>query len=232
VIHDGIDTQFFSPEPGAKLVLPGLDLSHVNEIVTYATRGMEPYRGFPQFMAAVALIQKRRPNCHVVIVGDDRVAYSKPLPNGNTYKQQMLEQLPLDRSRLHFTGSLPYSQYRQVLRASSAHIYLTYPFVLSWSLLEALSCGCLVIASNTSPVTEVMEDRKNGLLVDFFAPEAIADRVDEALEGKDMEGLRDRARNTILDRYGLITLLPQQMQWLLSPEHIFGRNPCQSLVSI
>jgi glycosyltransferase involved in cell wall biosynthesis len=228
VLHDGVDTDFFSPQPGAKLILPGLDLSHVDEIVTYATRGMEPYRGFPQFMEAVAIIQKQRPHCHVVIVGDDRVAYSKPLPHGNTYKQMMLEQLPLDLSRLHFTGSLPYHQYRQVLRASSAHIYLTYPFVLSWSLLEALSCGCLVIASNTAPVTEVIEEGENGLLVDFFSPEAIADRVDEALETKGMESLRDRARNTICNRYNLSNLLPHQIRWLLSSEHTARRNSCQS----
>jgi glycosyltransferase involved in cell wall biosynthesis len=121
VLHDGIDTTYFYPNPRAKLVLPaiGLDLSHVDEIITYATRGMEPYRGFPQFMEAVALIQQRRPNCHVVVAGDDRVAYGKSLPDGKTYKQLMLEKLPLDLSRLHFTGSLPYDQYRQVLQASS-----------------------------------------------------------------------------------------------------------------
>jgi glycosyltransferase involved in cell wall biosynthesis len=98
--------------------------------------------------------------------------------------------------------------------------------------LEALSYDCLVIASDTAPVTEVIENGKNGLLVNFFSAEAIADRVDEALEGKGMKALRDHARNTILDRYDLITLLPQQMQWLLSPERIFWRNQCQSLVSI
>ena len=75
-------------------------------LITYATRGMEPYRGFPQFMEAVALIQQRRPKCHVVVAGDDRVAYGKTLPDGKTYKQLMLEKLPLDLSRLHFTGSL------------------------------------------------------------------------------------------------------------------------------
>lgn len=218
VLHDGIDTTFFCPKPGAKLVLPaiGLDLSHVNEIVTYATRGMEPYRGFPQFMEAVALIQQRRPNCHVVVAGDDRVAYGKTLPDGKTYKQLMLEKLPLDLSRLHFTGSLPYEQYRQVLQASSAHIYLTRPFVLSWSMLEAMACGCLLIASNTAPVAEVIQDGYNGLLVDFFSPTDIADRVDEVLEHRDrLADLRASARKTILKHYDLATLLPQHIQALL-----------------
>jgi glycosyltransferase involved in cell wall biosynthesis len=217
VLHDGIHTAFFCPKPGAKLVLPeiGLDLSQVDEIVTYATRGMEPYRGFPQFMEAVALIQQRRPHCHVVVVGEDRVVYGQALPNGETYKQRMLEKLPLDLSRLHFTGHLPYVQYRQVLQASSAHVYLTYPFVLSWSLLEAMSCGCLVIASNTAPVTEVIQDGVNGLCVDFFSPDAIAHQINQVLEGGDrFNPLRSQARETILQRYDLAVLLPRQMQWL------------------
>ncbi|MBD2100808.1 glycosyltransferase family 4 protein [Leptolyngbya sp. FACHB-261] len=217
VMHDGVDTSFFQPNPGAKLVLPsvGLDLSHVEEVVTYATRGMEPYRGFPQFMEAAALTQQRRPNCHVVVVGDDRVAYGKALPDGKTYKQLMLEKLPLDLSRLHFTGSLPYQQYLQVLQASSAHIYLTRPFVLSWSMLEAMATGCLVVGSSTAPVQEVIQDGKNGLLVDFFSPQAIAERVDEALDHPNrMASVRAKARRTIQTQYDLARLLPQHLQCL------------------
>ncbi|EKQ71324.1 glycosyltransferase [Leptolyngbyaceae cyanobacterium JSC-12] len=217
VLHDGVDTSFFQPNPGAKLILPtaNLNLSHVDELITYVARGMEPYRGFPQFMEAVSIIQKHRPNCHVVVVGEDRVAYGKPLPDGKTYKQQMLETLPLDLSRLHFTGPLPYSQYLQVLQASSVHIYLTRPFVLSWSMLEAMSAGCLVVGSSTAPVTEVIEEGVNGLLVDFFSPEAIAERVDEVFAHPDrMADLRARARETIQARYDLATLLPQHLQWI------------------
>lgn len=225
VLHDGIDTTFFRPKPGAKLILPsvGLDLSQVNEVVTYSTRGMEPYRGFPQFMQAVALIQQRRPNCHVVVVGEDRVCYGKPLPNGKTYKQRAMETLPLDLSRLHFTGHLPYDQYLQVLQASSIHIYLTRPFVLSWSMLEAMATGCLVLASSTAPVKEIIQDGKNGLLVDFFSPEAIAERVEEVLNHRDpMVAIRAKARETIQQHYDLAKLLPQHLQWLnqgLSPKN-------------
>lgn len=219
VLHDGVDTGFFQPNPGAKLVLPSvnLDLSHVTEIVTSVGRGMEPYRGFPQFMEAVALIQQRRPDCHVVVVGEDRVAYGKQLPDGKTYKQVMLEKLSsvLDLSRLHFTGSLPYSQYLQVLQASSVHIYLTRPFVLSWSMLEAMSAGCLVLGSSTAPVMEIIQDEVNGLLVDFFSPQAIADRVDEIFKHPDqMALLRVKARQTIQERYDLAQLLPQHLQWM------------------
>jgi len=217
VRHDGVNTAFFQPKAGAKLKLPaiGLELTAVDEVVTYTTRGMEPYRGFPQFMEAVSLIQARRPNCHVVVVGDDRVAYGKSLADGKTYKQLMLDSLVLDRDRLHFTGSLPYSQYLQVLQASSAHIYLTRPFVLSWSMLEAMAAGCLVIGSNTEPVREVITDGKNGLLVDFFSPTEIADRVDEVLDHPDrFTSMREQSRHTILQHYNLAQLLPQHLQWL------------------
>lgn len=219
VFHDGVDTKYFCPQPGAKLNLPriNLDLSHVEELITYVGRGMEPYRGFPQFMEAVALIQQRRPNTHVVVVGEDRVAYGKNLPEGQTYKQLMLDKLDLDLSRLHFTGRLPYSEYLQVLQASSIHIYLTRPFVLSWSMLEAMSTGCLLLASKTLPVLEVIEDGVNGLLVDFFSPQEIAQKVDEVLDNPgDTQGMRDQARDTIIRNYDLATLLPQHLQWMLN----------------
>ncbi|GAB4375092.1 MAG: glycosyltransferase family 4 protein [Elainellaceae cyanobacterium] len=218
VRHDGVDIDFFCPQPDTKLVLPALDLdlSGVDEIITYVARGMEPYRGFPQFMQAVALIQQRRPRCHVVVVGEDRVAYGKELSDGKTYKQLMLEQLTLDHSRLHFAGYLPYSQYLKVLQASSIHIYLTYPFVLSWSMLEAMATGCLVLGSNTPPVTELIQDGENGLLVDFFSPEAIADRVDEVLNSGDrFTKIRQKARETILESYDLAKLLPLHLEWVL-----------------
>jgi len=217
VHHDGIDTHFFQPQPGKKLVLPhlNLDLSHVDELITYVARGMEPYRGFPQFIEAVALLQQRRPHCHVVIVGENRVAYGKSLPEGKTYKEVMLEKFPLDLSRVHFTGLLPYDQYLQVLQASSVHVYLTRPFVLSWSMLEALSAGCLVVASNTAPVTEVIQDGVNGLLVDFFSPQEVCDRIEEVLNHPNqLAELRTKARETIQKRYDLAQLLPQHIQWI------------------
>ena len=167
-------------------------------------------------MEAVALIQQRRPHTHVVVVGEDRVAYGKNLPDGKTYKQLMLEKLDLDLYRLHFTGRLPYNEYLQVLQASSAHIYLTCPFVLSWSMLEAMSTGCLLVTSSTPPVLEVIKDGKNGLLVDFFSPQEIAQRIDEALDNsEDMISIRTKARKTIIQNYDLDTLLPQHLDWLL-----------------
>ncbi|NER33205.1 MAG: glycosyltransferase [Oscillatoria sp. SIO1A7] len=213
VMHDGVDTEYFKPNPGAKLVLPNLDLSHVSELVTYVARGMEPYRGFPEFIESIAYIQERRPNCHVVVVGSERVCYGKPLPNGKSYKEHMLEKVPLDLSRVHFVGSLPYGLYLKVIQASDAHIYLTRPFVLSWSAIEALSVGCVVIGSETPPVVEVIRDGENGLLVDFFSPKQIADRVDEVMDSPDrMAQIRQKARETVLERYSQNLLLPRHMQ--------------------
>jgi glycosyltransferase involved in cell wall biosynthesis len=213
VIHDGVDTSYFQPDPTAKLILPNLDLSGVDEIVTYVARGMEPYRGFPEFIEAVAYIQERRPNCHAIVVGSERVCYGKSLPNGVSYKQKMLEQIPLDLSRIHFVGPLPYGQYLKVIQASDVHIYLTRPFVLSWSMIETLSTGCLVIGSDTPPVREVIRDGDNGLLVDFFSPKQIADRVDEVLDHPDrMAQVRDRARQTVVERYDLRELLSKQLR--------------------
>jgi glycosyltransferase involved in cell wall biosynthesis len=213
VLHDGVDTEFFKPNPGAKLILPNLDLSEVDEIVTYVARGMEPYRGFPEFIESIAYLQERRPNCHVVIVGSDRVCYGKALPNGESYKDYMLKKVPLDLSRVHFVGSLPYGLYLKVIQASQVHVYLTRPFVLSWSMIESMSTGCLVLGSDTAPVKEVIKDGENGLLADFFSPKQIADRISEVLDHPTrMAELRQKARETALERYSLEQLLPCHVQ--------------------
>lgn len=216
VIHEGIDTDYFVPSPD-KLVLPriNLDLSKVEELITFVGRGMEPYRGFPQFMEAMDIVLRNRPKAHVVIVGEDRVCYGRKLPRGQSFKKLMLEKFPLDASRVHFTGVLPYGEYRQVLQASDVHVYLTRPFVLSWSMMEAMAAGCLVVASNTAPVMEVIEDGFNGLLADFFSPKEIAARIDEALDKRTkMAPLRKKARDTIVHRYSLRELLPKRIEWV------------------
>lgn len=210
VLHDGVDTDYFAPAPEMPWI------AEADQVVTYATRGMEPYRGFPQFMRAVALLQERHPRLHVVVVGEDKVFYGSPLPAGDSWRRRMLAELPgLDLSRLHFTGPLPYDDYRRVLRASDVHVYLTVPFVLSWSLLEAMATGCLVVGSDTEPVREVIEDGCNGLLVDFRTPSALAARIEHALRlGPAASRLRRAARATVLEHYALRDLLPRQMALL------------------
>jgi glycosyltransferase involved in cell wall biosynthesis len=218
VIHDGVDTDIVSPDGTASFRVPGSDrvLSAADEVVTYVARNLEPYRGFHVFMRAIPAIQRRRPNAHIVIAGGEEVSYSPRLPNGQTYRARMLRELQgkIDLSRVHFTGHIPYAQYLALLRVSSAHVYLTYPFVLSWSLIEALAAGCLVIGSRTPPVQEVLTHGENGLLVDFFATEEIAARVDEALEHRGgMLALRQRARRTAVERYDLKRVcLPAQLR--------------------
>ena len=215
VQHDGVDTDYFAPAPGRRLKLPELDLSHADEIVTYVARGMEPYRGFPQAMAAFAEIQKRRPNAHIVVVGEDRAAYGRKPPGNDTWRSKMLRELDFDPERLHLTGRLPRAQYREVLLASSAHVYLTVPFVLSWSMIEAMSAGCLLVASDTAPVREVVRDGENGLLVDFFDPGALAERVCAALADSDAHAeLRENARRTAIEHYAASRLVPQRAQLL------------------
>ena len=217
VIHDGVDTDYFKPKADAQLILPrlNLDLSQAKEIITYVARGMEPYRGFPQFMETVEILQKQRPECHVVIAGENRVAYGKKLPDNKTYKELMLEKLDLDLNRIHFTGLIPYTEYLQVLQASSVHIYLTRPFVLSWSMLEAMASGCLIVASNTPPVTELITDGYNGFLVNFFSPDQIANKVIEVLDNQSsMDKVRSKARETIIKNYHLPDLLSQHLEWI------------------
>ena len=215
VQHDGVDTDYFAPRPGRRLKLPGLNLSEVEELVTYVARGMEPYRGFPQAMAAFAEVQKRRPRAHIVVVGEDRVAYGRRLPGGDTWRQKMLKELDFDLERLHFTERLPRNLYRDVLHASSVHVYLTIPFVLSWSMIEAMSAGCLLVASDTDPVREVVRDGDNGLLVDFFDTAVLAGRICDALDRPgDFAHLRDGARRTAVERYAAAKLVPQRARLL------------------
>ena len=213
IIHEGVDTDFFKPDKEVVFEFNGNRFTRENEIITYATRGMEPYRGFPQFMEAASIIQKRRPNAHILIAGDNRVCYGAKLPEGQTFKKLMLEKYDYDLSRIHFTGSLPYGEYLKLLQVSSVHVYLTYPFVLSWSMLESMSVGCLLLASKTPPVTEVIENDVNGVLVDFFKPEEIADKVDCIFENKGiLDHLKINARKTIIENYKQPNMLEKQIK--------------------
>lgn len=218
VIHEGIDTRIVKPNPLAKLRLSSSDreLTAQDEVVTYVARNLEPYRGFQSFMRSLPAILSRRPNAQIVIVGGDEVSYGKRLPEGKTYREEMLKELAdsLDLSRVHFLGRVPYQTFLTVLQISRAHVYLTYPFVLSWSMLEALSAGCLVIGSRTAPVEEVLRHRENGLLVDFFDTAGIADAVVDALANPEAyRAIRERARRTAIEGYDLHTLaLPAQLK--------------------
>lgn len=208
VIHDGIDTQRFRPEPSAyvQLQAAGLTLRPGDEVVVFVARQLEPYRGYHIFMRALPELMKQRPNARVVIVGGDGVSYGAAPPQGKTWKQIFLDEVKheLDMKRIHFVGKVPHTVLTQLMQVSAVYTYLTYPFVLSWSLMEAMSCGCLIVASKTAPVEEVIEHGRNGLLVDFFDPQTLASTVADALARRaELQHLRDAARQTILDRYDL-----------------------------
>lgn len=210
VLHDGVDTDAVQPDNTATITLPnGTTLSKKDEVVTYISRNFEPYRGFPSFMYAAEKILKNRPNCHIIIVGGDGVSYGKANESGKTYRQEYMEKVNLDPNRFHHLGYLPYDKMVNVMQVSSAHIYLTVPFVLSWSMLEAMSAGCLLIGSNTEPIEEVIQDGQNGLIVDFFDADDIAAKVDAVFSHKDrMQEIRNNARKTAEQKYALNKLLP------------------------
>ena len=207
VIHDGIDTLRLVPNPGAKVQLAdGTRLSHGDEVLTYVSRNLEPYRGFHIFMRALPAVLRARPKAHVVIIGGDGQSYGARPKGDKSWKQIFLDEVAsdLDLSRVHFTGQVPYPQFMALMQISRVHAYLTYPFVLSWSLLEAMSMGAMVIGSRTPPVEEVIRDGENGRLVDFFDVAGWSTALSGALSDPDAaRPLRKAARETVVSRYDL-----------------------------
>lgn len=216
VAFDGIDAEAASPDRNAAFTLSdGRVLRAGDEVVTFVSRGLEPYRGFPSFMRALPEILARRPTAQVLIAGGDDAVYGKPPRDGGTWRAKLEAECSLDPERVHVVGRISRPDYLRLLQVSAAHVYLTVPFVLSWSMLEAMASGCVVIGSATPPVQEVIEDGRNGFLVDFFSPEAIAERVSDVLARSDAyTPIRQAARWTALSRYSLEQCLPRQMRLL------------------
>ena len=201
--HEGIDTTALAPDPQATFTLPsGHTVRAGDPVVTYVARNLEPYRGFHSFMRALQRIQQAHRQCHTLIVGGDEVSYGGRPQGFANWRLKMLAEVKLDPTRTHFLGKLPYEAYRKVLQVSAAHVYLTYPFVLSWSCLEAMASGCLVIGSRTAPVQEVIEHGRNGLLVDFFDPVEMARTIVDALEApQGMKPMRLQAQQNMRQHY-------------------------------
>lgn len=209
MLHDGVDVHACQPVLNAHITLPdGTSFKKGDEVVTYIARNFEPYRGFPTFMKAAEILLKQRPNAHIVAVGADSVSYGKKAPKDTTYRELLMKEVSLPADRIHFTGTLPYPELLKLFQVSAAHLYLTYPFVLSWGMLEAMACGVALVASNTKPVLEVVEHERNGLLADFFSPEDVAEKLIRLLERRDNQAMRDAARETVLNRFALHNLLP------------------------
>jgi glycosyltransferase involved in cell wall biosynthesis len=184
VQHEGIATDELGPDPNATLAMPsGKVLKAGDPVVTFVARNLEPYRGFHVFMRALERIQKEHPTCHAVIVGGDDVSYGKRPTAAPSWREKMLREVKLDPLRTHFLGRVPRATYVRVLQVSAVHVYLTYPFVLSWSLLEALQCAAQVIASDTAPVREALQESAGATLVGFHDLKAACRSVLQALEG-------------------------------------------------
>ena len=214
VLHDGIDTDICQPDARATFTTPsGKIFKAGDEVVTYIARNLEPYRGFPTFMKAAEILLRERPNLHIICVGADAVSYGKKAHGAANYRELWLKEVSLPADRIHFIPHLPYRQLLSLFQVTAAHLYLTYPFVLSWSMLEAMACGVALVASDTKPVLEVVEDGKNGLLADFHSPEDVAAKITQLLDDKTRNtAMRAAARQTIIDRFDLKKLLPLHMQ--------------------
>lgn len=215
VIHDGVDTDDVRPDPAAELRLPdGRVLKAGDEVVSFVNRNLEPYRGYHIFMRALPEVMAARPEAQFVLIGGDGQSYGRA-PEKGTWKQRFLDEVAgrIDPARLHFLGRVPRAQFLALMQVTRVHAYLTYPFVLSWSMIEAMSAAALVIGSRTGPVEEVIRDGMNGRLVDFFDVSGWSKALIGALAGPAADdGLRAAARATVLERYDLRRLcLPRQI---------------------
>lgn len=220
-LHEGVNTELVKPDPTASLSLPNGQLVKAgDEVLTYTCRGFEPYRGLEVFMKALPRILEQRPDCQVLMVGSTKHFYG-PGPAGHeTWLDKCMAELPqpLPADRVHFLGVLDYPSYLRVLQVSSAHVYMTYPFVLSWSMLEAMAAGCLVLASDTAPVREVIASELNGLLFPFFDEDALVETATRALANPESyRPLRAAAVTTIEKRYDFArVVLPRHMNLIQS----------------
>ncbi|MFL4469161.1 glycosyltransferase family 4 protein [Tateyamaria armeniaca] len=228
VCHDGIRTDKLVPDAKASVTLGriGRPLTAEDEIVTYMARNLETTRGFHQFMRALPSIQKARPNARILVIGGNDASYGGKSKHPGGLRGQMETEVGhlLDWDRLHFLGQVPYKNYQQIIQISACHIYLTMPFVLSWSLLEAMSMQATIVASDVAPVREVMTHGETGQLVDFFDPEALAAQVVEILaRPADFAHLGPAARQHVVDNYDFLTVcLPEHIRQMnaLVPEDL------------
>ena len=199
VLREGVNLDVCAPDPKAAsqdFVLGDLLVRPDEKLVTYVARDLEPYRGFHVFMRALPRILQARPDARIVLVGGDGVSYGARLAEGS-WREHMLREVgrSLDLSRVHFVGKLDYASYAGLLKRSDTHVYLTYPFVASWSLREAMASGCAIVGSETAPVQEFIRHGRTGLLTPFHDPRRLGDTVLEMLENRALaQKLRQAAR--------------------------------------
>ena len=222
-LHEGVDTERIRPDSTAAFTLPNGDIAKAgDEVLTYVSRSLEPYRGFHRFMRALPGIMRNRPNCRIIIVGQDEAHYGPSPKDAKSWREQYVNELQgqIDYNRVHFTGTLAFDDYLKVLQVSRLHVYLTYPFILSWSILEAMSAGCLILGSDTTPVQEVIKHGHNGILCPFFDTDALVSMATDALaQPHSYYAMRETARLTVQTRYDFNSVIYPHHLALLSRLH-------------
>lgn len=219
VCFDGVNTARLAPNPEARYTVPGTTLTFApgDEVVTFVNRSLEPYRGYHIFMRALPEVLAARPKAHVLIVGEEGQSYGSAPPEGS-WKQKFLDEVKdrIDLNRVHFLGRVPYNDFVSILQVGRVHAYLTYPFVLSWSLMEAMAAGAMVVASDTAPLREVVQDGVNGRLVPFFdLPGWSAALVDALANPAKYQPMRAEARRSVAAKYDLETIcLPRLIEFV------------------
>ena len=221
VCHDGIRTDRLGPDRDVSVPLGRLPdpLTRQDEIFTFMARNLEPTRGFHQFMRALPLILEARPNARAIVIGGNETSYGRKSDAEGGYRAEMEREVgdKIDWDRVHFLGRVPYADFCRIIQLSRCHIYLTVPFVLSWSLLEAMAMEAVVVAADVPPVREVMEHGKTGLLTDFFDPAALAAKVGDVLARPgDYAALGPAARAHVVEHF--------DFQNVCLPEHLRRMN--------
>ena len=221
VIHEGINTDTVKPIENASLILQSKDgnrketVTKENKVITFLNRNLEPYRGYHIFMRSLPEVIEKHPDAYILIIGDDGVSYGATPKNGSykdIYFNEIKDKIP-NNHNIRFLGRVPYEVMLNVFSISTAHVYLTYPFVLSWSMLEAMACEVLILGSKTPPIEEVIKDKKNGMLFDFHNPKELSELIDNVLQNpKDFKNIRNAARKTIIENYEVKKCLPKQVQ--------------------
>jgi glycosyltransferase involved in cell wall biosynthesis len=204
VAHEGVRTDLLSPAPAVAIDIGGVRFSPDDEVVTYIARNLEPGRGVHIMLRALPALQTARPKLRLAVIGGDGVSYGASLPDGQTWRSKLMAELgdSVDWSRVHFVGQIPYPSLVALLRLGRAHVYLTAPFVISWSLLETMALGKTVIASDVAPIRPFIENERTGILVDFFSPAALAERIAEVVaHPTNYAEIGEAARRHVLANY-------------------------------
>ena len=227
VIHEGVDTEAVKPRVDVKLkVHDGLTLDRSTPVVTFINRSFEPLRGYHVFMRALPDLLAAVPNAHVILIGEEHRRGYGATAEGTTWKAKYLSEVQdrLDMSRVHFVGRVDHGWMLDALNISAAHVYYTYPFVLSWSLLEAMACECLVLGSDTGPLRDAVQNGVNGLLLDFFDVPALSRAmIDACHHPEKFQSLRSAARRTVVEKFDRATIC--QPAWMTVIDEVLGDGP-------